>query len=98
VTRFVGLLVAALAAFSVSTLVAQSSADRFIPVTQKDLNDPDPADWLMLGGNMGHWNYSRLDQINRSAQCFCPTTLRKRSLDRSIQFKLRPDQCPRTRR
>ncbi len=64
--RFAGLLVAALAAFwLVSALGAQGAADKFIPVTQKDLNDPDPADWLMLGGNMGHWNYSRLDQINR---------------------------------
>ena len=65
-TRFAGLLVAALTAlWLVSALVAQGPADKFIPVTQKkDLNDPDPADWLMLGGNMEHWNYSRLDQIN----------------------------------
>ena len=63
---FTGALVALSAAFwLVSRLVAQGPADKFIPVTQKDLNDPDPADWLMLGGNMGHWNYSRLDQINR---------------------------------
>ena len=65
-TRFAGLLVAALTAlWLVSALVAQGPADKFIPVTQKDLNDPDSADWLMLGGNMEHWNYSRLDQINR---------------------------------
>jgi alcohol dehydrogenase (cytochrome c) len=66
VTRFAGLLVAALMAlWLVSALVAQGPADKFIPVTQKDLNDPDSADWLMLGGDMEHWNYSRLDQINR---------------------------------
>ena len=64
--RFTGALVALSAAFwLVSGLVAQGPADNFIPVTQKDLNDPNPADWLMLGGNMGHWNYSRLDQVNR---------------------------------
>ena len=46
-------------------LVAQGPSDKFVPVTQKELYNPDPADWLMLGGNMEHWNYSRLDQINR---------------------------------
>jgi hypothetical protein len=59
-------LVALSVAFGlVSVLRAQGPVDKLIPVTQKDLNDPDPADWLMLGGNMGHWNYWRLDQINR---------------------------------
>jgi alcohol dehydrogenase (cytochrome c) len=37
----------------------------YVPVSQEELHDPDPADWLMLGGNMAHWNYSSLDQINR---------------------------------
>jgi alcohol dehydrogenase (cytochrome c) len=44
---------------------AQESINKFVPVTQKDLNNPNPGDWLMLGGNMEHWNYSSLDQINR---------------------------------
>jgi alcohol dehydrogenase (cytochrome c) len=48
-----------------SSLAAQTTMDRFVPVTRKDLNNPDPADWLMLGGNMEHWNYSPLNQINR---------------------------------
>ena len=48
-----------------SGLAAQGIVDKFIPVTQKDLNNPDPADWLMLGGNTEHWDYSPLDQINR---------------------------------
>ena len=39
--------------------------DKFVPVTQENLHNPDPADWPMLGGNMAHWNYSSLDQINR---------------------------------
>ena len=42
-----------------------SAQNEFVPVTQKDLNNPNPADWLMLGGNMEHWDYSPLDQINR---------------------------------
>ena len=46
-------------------LAAQGILDKFVPVTQKDLNNPDPADWLMLGGNTEHWGYSQLDQINR---------------------------------
>jgi alcohol dehydrogenase (cytochrome c) len=50
---------------SVAALVAQGPADRFAPVTQNELYNPVAADWLMLGGNMEHWNYSRLDQINR---------------------------------
>jgi alcohol dehydrogenase (cytochrome c) len=37
----------------------------FVPVSQDELNNPKPADWLMLGGNMAHWNYSPLDQITR---------------------------------
>jgi len=39
--------------------------DKFVPVTRENLHNPDPADWPMLGGNMAHWNYSSLDQINR---------------------------------
>jgi hypothetical protein len=37
----------------------------FVPVSQEELNNPKPADWVMLGGNMAHWNYSPLDQITR---------------------------------
>jgi alcohol dehydrogenase (cytochrome c) len=59
------LIAAAVACLIVSVLVAQGTMGRFVPVTQKDLNNPDPSDWLMLGGNMEHWNYSPLKQINR---------------------------------
>ncbi len=48
-----------------SGAVAQGPLDRFVPVTRESLHNPDPADWPMLGGNMAHWNYSSLDQINR---------------------------------
>ncbi|MCC6984727.1 MAG: PQQ-binding-like beta-propeller repeat protein [Bauldia sp.] len=36
----------------------------FATVTDEILQNPDPADWLHLGGNYEHWNYSELDQIN----------------------------------
>ncbi len=32
-------------------------------VTEEMLRNPDPADWLHLGGNYEHWSFSRLDQI-----------------------------------
>lgn len=49
----------------VTGLAAQGVVDRFVPVTEKELYNPDPGEWLMLGGNMAHWNYSPLDQIDR---------------------------------
>jgi len=43
----------------------QGQVTNFVPVSQEELHNPKPSDWLMLGGNMAHWNYSPLDQINR---------------------------------
>lgn len=66
VKKIVGLLIViSVACLLPSGLVAQATVDKFVPVTQKDFNNPDPADWLMLGGNTEHWNYSPLDQVNR---------------------------------
>ena len=56
-------MVTSAACLIVGGLLAQEGMDKFVPVAQKDLNSPNPADWLMLGGNMEHWNYSPLDQI-----------------------------------
>ena len=39
--------------------------DRYRPVTQEALNDPDPADWPMWRRTYNGWGYSPLDQINR---------------------------------
>jgi len=65
-TRTVGLLtIASMACLIASEGVAQGPMDKFVPLTQESLHNPDPADWPMLGGNMAHWNYSSLDQINR---------------------------------
>ncbi len=66
--KIAGLLIIAIG----SRLTAQEVTDKFVPVTQKDLNTPDPADWLMLGGNMEHWNLDyahnqRSERWSRSA-------------------------------
>jgi alcohol dehydrogenase (cytochrome c) len=64
--RTVGLLtITSMACLITSVAVGQGPMDKFVPVTQEYLHNPDPADWPMLGGNMAHWNYSSLDQINR---------------------------------
>lgn len=64
--RTVGLLaISSVACLMGSEAVAQGPMDKFVPMTQENLHNPDPADWPMLGGNMAHWNYSSLDQINR---------------------------------
>ena len=64
--RTVGLLTTtSVACLMGSQAVAQAPMDKFVPVTQEYLHNPDPADWPMLGGNMAHWNYSSLDQVNR---------------------------------
>jgi alcohol dehydrogenase (cytochrome c) len=64
--RTVGLLaLCSVACLPASEAAAQGPMDKFVPMTQEHLHNPDPADWPMLGGNMAHWNYSSLDQINR---------------------------------
>jgi alcohol dehydrogenase (cytochrome c) len=37
----------------------------YVPVTDKMLRRPDPADWLMVRGNYQAWNHSTLAQITR---------------------------------
>ncbi|MXY16803.1 MAG: PQQ-binding-like beta-propeller repeat protein [Acidobacteria bacterium] len=38
---------------------------RFTPVTDAEIQDPDPADWLMWRRTLDSWGYSPLDQIDR---------------------------------
>jgi alcohol dehydrogenase (cytochrome c) len=40
-------------------------ADRFVPVTEGDLNSPPASDWINWRGNRQAWGYSPLDQINK---------------------------------
>ena len=45
--------------------LAQSPDDEFVPVTDRMLRNPDPADWLMWRRTFDHWGYSPLEQIDR---------------------------------
>lgn len=45
------------------TFVGQVPA--YQAVSDEELRNPDPADWLMLRGNHEAWSYSELDQINQ---------------------------------
>ncbi len=55
---------ALLLVLSAGHALAQSS-DRFDPVTDAVLQDPDPADWLMWRRTLDGWGYSPLEQIDR---------------------------------
>ena len=46
-------------------LALEGSIENLTPVTNEDLVDPSPDDWLMLRGNYEAWSYSELDDINR---------------------------------
>src|SRR3989475_1291392 len=43
-----------------------ASAQDFVPVTEAMLNDPDPADWLMVSRTYDEQRFSPLDQINKT--------------------------------
>jgi alcohol dehydrogenase (cytochrome c) len=46
-------------------VTVRGEVPNFRPVTQAMLENPDPADWLMIRRNYQAWNYSPLAQINR---------------------------------
>ena len=60
----VATLLSAAAALGVFTPTA--SAQTFVPVTQQMLENPDPADWLMLNRTFDEQRFSPLDQINKN--------------------------------
>ena len=45
-------------------LTVSGEVKNFTPVTEEDLKNPKPADWLMLRGNYHAWSNSTLNQIN----------------------------------
>lgn len=57
-----GVLAAALAVVAAPPALAQ---DRIRPVTDAELENPSPDDWLMWRRTLDGWGYSPLDQINR---------------------------------
>ena len=48
------------------TPAAAVAAADFVPVTDRMLQNPDPADWLMWRRTLNHWGYSPLNQITRN--------------------------------
>lgn len=48
-----------------SGVTVAGAVDRFRPVTDAMLRDPDPGDWLMIRRNYEAWSYSPLDEIDR---------------------------------
>ncbi len=55
----------AAALFTICLPLTPTSA-QMVPVTDKMLENPDPADWLMWRGTLNSWGYSPLNQINKS--------------------------------
>jgi alcohol dehydrogenase (cytochrome c) len=47
-------------------LTVSGEVKNFTPVTDDDLKNPKPSDWLMLRGNYAAWSNSTLSQINAS--------------------------------
>jgi alcohol dehydrogenase (cytochrome c) len=54
----------ALASLALAQAMGQTAPD-FAPVTDAELQNPDPADWLSWRRTLDSWGYSPLDQINR---------------------------------
>jgi alcohol dehydrogenase (cytochrome c) len=46
-------------------LTLEGNIQNFVPVTQQDLLNPSPNDWLMARGGYRGWSHSRLNQINK---------------------------------
>jgi PQQ-dependent dehydrogenase (methanol/ethanol family) len=65
----VGTGIAACAVMVVSAIAigrGQSSARKWVPVTDAMLQKPDPADWLMWRRTLDGWGFSPLNQITRA--------------------------------
>jgi alcohol dehydrogenase (cytochrome c) len=54
------------ASASIAALMSGASAQSFVPVTDAMLNNPEPADWLMVSRTYNEQRFSPLDQINKS--------------------------------
>ena len=59
-----GLVAVVLAGVCVPAVLAQEP-DRIRPVTDAELLDPSPDEWLMWRRTLNGWGYSPLDQIDR---------------------------------
>src|SRR3979490_3065289 len=61
--RFLAILLGASAAMAAPN---SASAQGFVPVTQAILNNPDPADWLMVSRTYNEQRFSPLNQITKA--------------------------------
>ena len=57
---------ASLAALMTASVLGVAYAADYTPVTDAQLANPEPENWLMTRGNYAGWSYSPLDQINLS--------------------------------
>lgn len=46
-------------------VIVAGSIENYEPLSDNDLTNPSPDDWLMWRGNPQAWSYSKLDQVNR---------------------------------
>jgi alcohol dehydrogenase (cytochrome c) len=59
-------LVTIVALLGLGVAAQRGPASGFVPVTDKMIQSPDPADWLMWRRTQNSWGYSPLNQINRT--------------------------------
>ena len=64
-TAAFAVLVLGLVFVSATGLPVHAQVERFTPVTDAELQNPDPADWLMWRRTLNSWGYSPLDQVDR---------------------------------
>ena len=57
---------AGITVIAVSALVATHAQDKFVPVTQKMLENPSPDDWLMYSRTYDAQRFSPLKQITKA--------------------------------
>lgn len=60
------LALSALMLIANSTVRAQETKRKFVPVTDAMLQNPDPANWMMWRRTLDSWGYSPLNQVNRN--------------------------------
>ena len=57
---------AGITGIAVCALIAAQAQDKFVPVTQKMLENPSPDDWLMYSRTYDAQRFSPLKQITRA--------------------------------
>jgi len=62
--RLLAILLGASASMAATDICA--AAQNFVPVTEATLNNPDPADWLMVSRTYNEQRFSPLNQINKT--------------------------------